>query len=92
VALGTIMAARLSEQLGCASLGLEAKVTKIFKAANLPTEIPQFSAEQWLDGMGHDKKNVGSLIRYILLRDIGDAFIAEDVKDSDIQTLIQSFV
>jgi len=92
VALGTIMAARLSEQLGCASLGLEAKVTKIFKAANLPTEIPQFSAEQWLDAMGHDKKNVGSLIRYILLRDIGDAFIAEDVKDSDIQTLIQSFV
>jgi len=91
VALGTIMAARLSEQLGVASSGLEAAVTDIFIAAKLPTQIPQFSAEDWLDAMGHDKKNVGSLIRYILLRDIGDAYIAEDVTDSDIRQLIGSF-
>jgi len=91
VGLGTIMAARLSEQLGYTAVGLEDKVIEIFKAANLPIEIPQFSDEQWLDAMGHDKKNVGSLIRYILLRDIGDAFIAEDVKDEDIKKLIASF-
>ncbi|MDQ6976789.1 MAG: 3-dehydroquinate synthase [Ghiorsea sp.] len=91
VALGTIMAARLSEQLGVASSGLEAAVVEIFEAAQLPTQIPQFSAEEWLDAMGHDKKNIGSLIRYILLNDIGDAFIAENVTDTDIKTLIASF-
>ncbi len=85
------MAARLSEQLGVASSGLEAAVTNIFIAAKLPTQIPQFSAEDWLDAMGHDKKNIGSLIRYILLRDIGDAYIAEDVTDSNIRQLIASF-
>ncbi|MDQ6981373.1 MAG: 3-dehydroquinate synthase family protein, partial [Ghiorsea sp.] len=91
VALGTIMAARLSEQLGVASPRLEAAVIEIFEAAQLPTQIPHFSAEEWLDAMGHDKKNIGSLIRYILLNDIGDAFIAENVTDTDIKTLIASF-
>ncbi len=91
VSLGTIMAARLSEQLGYAAEGLERKVTDIFMRAELPTEIPQFPADEWLDAMGHDKKNVGSLIRYILLRDIGDAFIAEQVTDNDIEKLIASF-
>lgn len=91
VALGTIMAARLSEQLGFAEKGLEEKVCNIFEIAQLPTAIPVFPAEQWLDAMGHDKKNVGSLIRYILLRSIGDAFIAEDVTDADIRVLIESF-
>ncbi|MDQ7002044.1 MAG: 3-dehydroquinate synthase [Ghiorsea sp.] len=92
VALGTIMAARLSEQLGVADTGLETAVIDIFTVANLPTHIPQFSADDWLDAMGHDKKNVGSLIRYILLRDIGDAYIAEDVTDANIRALIASFV
>lgn len=91
VALGTIMAARLSVQLGYASKGLEEKVVEIFQSAGLPTQVPKFSADTWLDVMGHDKKNVGSLIRYILLRDIGDAFIAEDVTESDIRQLIASF-
>jgi len=92
VALGTIMAARLSERLGVANSGLEAAVVAIFASAHLPTSIPQFPAEDCLDAMGHDKKNVGSLIRYILLHDIGDAYIAEDVTDADIRALIASFV
>jgi len=91
VALGTIMAARLSEQLDFAKPGLETQVIEIFEKAELPTAVPQFSADDWLDAMGHDKKNIGSLIRYILLRDIGDAFIAENVSDADICSLIQSF-
>ncbi len=91
VAIGMRMAARLSEQLGHAPQGTEEAMLKALTALELPVDVPQFSAGQWLDTMGHDKKNVGSLIRYILLRDIGDAFIADDVKHEDIQTLIQSF-
>jgi len=91
VAIGMRMAARLSEQLNHAPVGTEAKMVKALQALELPVDVPQFSAEQWLDAMGHDKKNIGSLIRYILLRDIGDAFIAEDVTDKDIYTLIASF-
>ncbi|MDX8402830.1 MAG: 3-dehydroquinate synthase, partial [Mariprofundaceae bacterium] len=91
VALGTLMAARLSHKLGHSSENLEPRIQSLYEATGLPTVIPQFSTDQWLDVMGHDKKNVGSRIRYILLREIGDAFIAENVSDDDIRSLIESF-
>jgi len=34
---------------------------------------------------------VGSYIRFVLLRGIGDAFIAEDVQERDIRRLIESY-
>jgi len=91
VAIGTIMAARLSEQIGYSPTGTEQRIRDCYASAGLPLEIPSFPAEAWLDAMGHDKKNVGSRIRYVLLRGIGDAFVAEDVPLSSIETLIASF-
>ena len=91
VSIGTLMAARLSEQLGHAPEGTESAIRDCYKRIGLPVDVPQFSAEQWLDAMGHDKKNVGSRIRYILLRGIGDAFLAEDVHPDAIVSLIASY-
>jgi len=88
VALGTLMAARLSEQSGAAASGLENQIRALYEKAGLPVKIPSFSVEAWLDAMGHDKKNVGGRIRFVLLRGIGDAFIAEDVQESDIRRLL----
>lgn len=90
VAMGTVMAARLSEQLGHAPAGTEAAVRRAFQAAALPVETPDFPADAWLDAMGHDKKNIGSQIRYVLLKGIGDAFVADDVDPQSIRTLIDS--
>ncbi len=91
VAMGTLMAARLSEQLGYAPMGIEDRILDCYQQAGLPTHIPQFSADAWLDAMGHDKKNIGSQIRYVLLRDIGDAFVAGDVEPAAIRALIDSY-
>ncbi|MDQ6959612.1 MAG: 3-dehydroquinate synthase, partial [Mariprofundaceae bacterium] len=91
VALGTLMAARLSEQSGHAAPGLENQIRTLYEKAGLPVEIPSFPSDVWLDAMGHDKKNVGRRIRFILLRGVGDAFIAEDVQTKDIRQLIQSY-
>ncbi len=91
VAIGTLMAARLSEQLDYAPKGTEQIIYDCYHAAGLPTTIPDFSADAWLDAMGHDKKNIGNRIRYILLRNIGDAFLAEDVAPDAIRTLIASY-
>jgi 3-dehydroquinate synthase len=90
VAIGTLMAARLSEQLGYAPAGIEATIRDCYRQAGLPLEIPRFDAAAWLDAMGHDKKNIGSRIRYILLRNIGDAFVADDVDATAIHRLIDS--
>jgi len=91
VALGTLMAARLSEQLGHAASGLEGQIRALYEKAGLPVDVPSFSTDEWLDAMGHDKKNVGSHIRFVLLRGIGDAFIAEDVQEDAIRQLIESY-
>ncbi len=91
VAIGMRMAARLSEQLGYAPKGTEARMIQGLLALELPVEVPKFAADAWLDAMGHDKKNIGSRIRYVLLRDVGEAFIAEEVHDDDIRVLIASF-
>ncbi len=92
VAMGTLMAARLSEQLGYAANGIEAQICRCYEQAGLPTTIPQFSADTWLNAMGHDKKNIGSQIRYILLHKIGDAFVAENVEPASIKALVKSYV
>jgi len=56
VTLGTLMAARLSEQLGHAAHGLEDKIRTLYEKAGLPVGIPVFSSDMWLDAMGHDKR------------------------------------
>jgi 3-dehydroquinate synthase len=91
VALGTLMAARLSHQLGYAPAGIEARIQSCYESAELPVTIPDFDADVWLDAMGHDKKNIGNRIRYILLRDIGEAFLADHVEPNDIRALIDSY-
>ncbi|ATX81019.1 3-dehydroquinate synthase [Mariprofundus ferrinatatus] len=92
VAIGTLMAARLSEQLGHAPAGTEDAIRTCYRQVGLPVDVPAFSAQQWLDAMGHDKKNVGSRIRYILLHGIGNAFLAEDVSPDAICSLIDSYL
>ncbi len=91
VAIGTLMAARLSARLELAPAGVEARIRRLYASAGLPVEVPAFSADDWLDAMGHDKKNIGTHIRYVLLRDIGDAFVAGDVTDANIRSLIDSY-
>jgi len=91
MAIGMCMAARLSEQRGNAPVGTESVMVNGIRTLGLPVDPPLFQPEQWLDAMGHDKKTVGSRIRYILLHGIGQAFIAEDVQNSEISAMISSY-
>jgi len=91
VVLGTLLAARLSEQTGHAPVGTEDRIAACYQQAGLALTIPDFDVAMWLDAMGHDKKNNGVQIRYILLRGIGDAFIAEDIQPDSISRLMVSY-
>ncbi|RMH61859.1 MAG: 3-dehydroquinate synthase [Zetaproteobacteria bacterium] len=91
VALGLLMAARMSAQMGYADAAIEARICACLKRASLPTEVPAFPAERWLDAMGHDKKNIGTQIRFVLLKRIGQAFISADVRAQDVRRLIDSY-
>ncbi len=91
VAIGMRMAARLSEQVGLAPAGLEQQVVALLQAAELPVAVPSFTAAQWLDAMGHDKKSVGERLRLVLMRGVGRAQIVDSVGKAEITTLLDSF-
>ncbi len=91
VAIGMRMAARLSEQCGMAHAGLEERVVAALQAAELPVRVPEFPDADWLDAMGHDKKNVGERLRFVLLNDIGDARVVAHIGKREVVRLLESY-
>ena len=69
VAMGMILAARLSDRLGV-SAGLEARLTADFSAVGLPTQCP-YPPETLADAMDKDKKAEDGLVHFILPERIG---------------------
>ena len=73
VAMGIILAARLSDRLDV-SEGLEARLTADFAAIGLPTASP-YPLEALAEAMDKDKKAEGSLVHFVLPERIGSVII-----------------
>ena len=88
VALGMVLAARYSARRGELSLDDAARVTAAVDAAGLPSEIAALGLTcdglALADHMRHDKKMEGGTLPFILLRGIGDAYLAKDVALDDV--------
>ncbi len=76
VSIGTILAARLSENMGMAPHGFCDRLIEDFRACGLPTECP-FPLKGLLPAMKKDKKASGSKIHFVLPRGIGDVVIED---------------
>ena len=74
VAAGMVMAAELS---GVADRDV-ARLRQLVSNGGLPISPPDVGAEKLLVAMGRDKKVLGKSLRFVLLRDIGDAFVTAD--------------
>lgn len=79
VAAGMVLAARLSQKLGLIGAEEVSRTSRLLSAAGLPTDAPGLGLERYLELMGHDKKVRGGRNRFILLRQVGEAFVSEDV-------------
>ena len=75
VAMGMILAARLSDRLGV-SAGLEARLTADFAAVGLPTACP-YPLATLAGAMDKDKKAEGALVHFVLAQCIGSVIIRE---------------
>ena len=85
VAMGLVAAAHLSAVLGHCSPTLESRIEGVLYRVNLPTKIPsEFKAEEIFTAMASDKKKATGRLRFILLREIGDVFIADQVSESQV--------
>ncbi|WP_223787459.1 3-dehydroquinate synthase [Marinicella meishanensis] len=89
VALGLVMAAEMSAQQGYAGPEIRKMLENLLQAFDLPIMLDSpISADDLLNLMKSDKKVVNDQHRLILMRGLGDAFIADGLTDADIlQTL-----
>lgn len=79
VAVGLLMAARLSKELGHIDEKDVARVRGLVESAGLPLEPPDLPAETLLSFMDHDKKSEEGAIRLILLHKLGRAYVEKGV-------------
>ena len=84
VAIGCVLAAEFSADLGYCAQDVPKRVERHFRGAgskhslaDIPGDLP--AAEAILEYIRQDKKAVAGQIRFVLLREIGEAFLAKNV-------------
>jgi 3-dehydroquinate synthase len=73
VAVGMIVAAQKSEQLGLSPAGTAERIRSLNLRFGLPSELPNHPRSAYLDALRVDKKMAKSKIRFVALRGIGKA-------------------
>ncbi len=79
VAAGTILAATVSLRMKLISEQDLARIKDIYQKAGLPIKAPNLGKDKYLELMGSDKKVEGGKMRFILLKNIGAAFVSSEV-------------
>lgn len=94
VAIGCALAFELSARLGLCSQEAPSRVRAHLMAmgmktnlSDIPVDLP--GAEALIDLMAQDKKVVDGALRFVLARDIGAAFVASDVPNDAVLTLLR---
>jgi 3-dehydroquinate synthase len=83
VAIGMVLAARLSARLGLAPAADAVRLQELLAALNLPTALPPVATPEALVAlMRLDKKNHGGRLRLILWHGIGRARIVDGVDEN----------
>ncbi|HYM86518.1 MAG TPA: 3-dehydroquinate synthase, partial [Pseudoxanthomonas sp.] len=89
VAVGMVLAARLSAALGMADKSDTDRLATLLQACGLPTTIPAGLAPQaLLSRMRLDKKNLAGRLRLVLWRGIGHAEVVPDVDENAVLAVL----
>lgn len=89
VAVGMVLAARLSATLGMAGEADTHRLSRLLAAYGLPTEIPSgLDPEALLSRMRLDKKNLAGRLRLVLWRGIGHAVVVPDVDENAVRAVL----
>lgn len=89
VAAGMVLAAETSRLLGWISEADVARVTALIERAGLPTLSPDLGVDAWISHMGHDKKVEEGQLRFVLLRQLGQAVIEKGVPLAVLREVLQ---
>jgi shikimate kinase/3-dehydroquinate synthase len=94
VAIGMAQAFRFSESEGLCPPGTATRVAVHLSAVGLPTRLADIPGEKadadtLLRLMGQDKKVRDGKLTFILVRDIGQAFVARDVDPAKVRAFLE---
>lgn len=93
VAIGMLMAARLSQLEGNITIDCFNRVEYLIKNTNLPCKIDkQIKIKDFLESMKLDKKSISGNIRLILLKNIGQAYISNEYSNEKLKQVLQEFI
>lgn len=76
VAAGMVQAAQLSSRVGSLEQAEVARLVELIVRAGLPDAAPDLGAARWLELMALDKKSASGAPRFVLLRGLGEAYVA----------------
>jgi 3-dehydroquinate synthase len=88
VAIGMVYAAKLSCQLGMCSNEVVRKIEALVERFGLPSRLPEFPVEEYIESMYRDKKAHDKNIRFILVKDLGTVEIVDRVSEDDLKKVL----
>ena len=89
VAVGMVLAARLSENMSLITPEDVQNIEEILTAANLPISLPNIDPAELLAAMQSDKKVKDRNIQLVLLKNIGEAFLTADYPQEDLASILR---
>ncbi len=89
VAVGMVLAARLSENMSLITPEDVQNIEEILTAANLPISLPNINPAELLAAMQSDKKVKDRNIQLVLLKNIGEAFLTADYSQEDLVNILR---
>jgi shikimate kinase/3-dehydroquinate synthase len=92
VAIGMMVAARLSHQLGLLPQDVVERHKAILQKFGLPTDCSRVPLADVLAAMELDKKVRRKAIQWVLLEDIGKAIIRSDVPEKEVLSILKEVV
>ena len=91
VAAGMVIASRLSVAKGSLAPMVVEQLEAFNQAVGLPVAAPPtITPGELMNAMGSDKKVAAGKVRYILLRELGDAVVTDEVTEADITRVISA--
>ena len=87
VAIGMVMAARLSARLGLIDGRVVERIVDLLARCGLPVAPPQLTADEWIHWMSSDKKAEGGRLRFVVLTSLGNAEV-RPVDDAALEAVL----
>ena len=84
VAIGSVAAAWISRERGYLTGDELLQIEKVFQNYHLPVRVGGLEPDRILEATKLDKKMEAGKIKFVLLKRIGEAFVAKDVEDREL--------